>query len=349
MLVFNRAILFALIILSVLSAFLYSTIHILAPFLVALILAYFLAPLVKKLQRFQISRTFATIIVMLGVAVVIVLFSLTIIPLFYKQIMWVVSAVVDHRNDLGTMTTSFVEHYHVSPTIINAFKASFNDISSSVLTYFGNFITGLFQSGVTAVNIVTMIFITPIVLYYFLLDWPKIVRSIDSLIPRGMVTRYNIIKNDIDFTLSSFIRGQALVCLIMGLYYGVSLTAIGSESGLALGLISGVLTFIPYAGCLFSVFLSSFMVAVQYGELSRVAIVIAIYCIGQFVEGNFIVPKVIGSKLHLHPVWIIFGLLAGGALFGFVGVLVALPLTAIISVFIRYILQDYKSSLIYNT
>lgn len=344
----NRTVTIGLLCVIALSIFLYLTMHVLTPFIIALTLAYFLAPVVKKMQKYKIPRLYSVIIVMIAIVIIFVLFSLILIPLFYKQISWVINAVVNHKNDISIMTNSIVEHYHVNPTLIKAFKSSFNDISSSILTYFGNFITSLFQTGINAINIVTTIFITPIVLYYFLIDWPKIVSTIDSLIPRKMFKRYNIIKKDIDITLSNFIRGQASVCFIMGLYYIVTLNLAGSESGLALGIISGLLSFIPYAGCLFSAFLSCFMIAVQYEELSRVIIVVAVYCVGQFIEGNFIVPKVIGSKLQLHPVWIIFGLLTGGALFGFVGVLIALPLTAVIAVFIRCFHNDYKNSLIYS-
>lgn len=338
-----------ILILAVLFAFIYSVGDIIAPFATGLVIAYFCAPLVDRLERLKLGRTISTIIVMCGIVVLLLLFSMTVIPLLYKQISWLAHAAVVHKASLNNFIVSLTTSKYIPEDLISGLQTSFSEISSSILGFSGSLISRALQSSIAAVSMITMLFVTPIVLYYFLIGWPKIVSTIDSLIPRDMLTGYLSIKKDLDYALSNYVRGQSLVCLIMGIYYAIGLTLIGAESGLALGFISGVLTFIPYVGALFSVSLSCIVIAVQYASMTKVLMAMAVFALGQFIEGNFIVPNLVGSKLHLHPVWIMFGLLAGGALFGFIGMLLALPLTAVIAVIIRYLLKEYKNSPIYRS
>ncbi len=345
----KRTVVIFIIILAALFTLLYSVSQILTPFAIGLLLAYFCSPIVDKLERFKIGRSLSSVLVLSGILIVIVVFSVTVIPLLYNQISLLAYAAIERKDDLNQFVTSLIGRFHLYPTLMESLQSSFSDLGSSILGVFGNFISRAVESSIAAVNVIALVFVTPIVLYYFLVDWPRLVAVIDSLIPRKMLERYLALKKDIDYALSNFIRGQSLVCLIMGIYYAMGLTIIGTESALALGFIAGLLTFIPFVGALFSVSLTCLIIAVQYSSLTKVFMVIALFAFGNFIENNFIVPKFIGSRLHLHPVWVIFGLLAGGTLLGFIGILIALPLTAVIAVVIRYLLKDYKNSSIYSS
>jgi predicted PurR-regulated permease PerM len=349
MAVSKRTIIASTLAVTILLIMLYSVSQILAPFAIGLLLAYFCSPIVSIMEKLKFTRSLSSALVLVGIIAIITLFSIAVIPLLYNQIATLAHAAITHKDDISQLFSSLTQNYEIPSSMTESLQSALNGVSSRILGFFGNFISQILQSGMTAVSILSMLFITPIVFYYFLLDWPKIVASIDSLIPRKMFKRYTEIKGDIDNVLSSFIRGQSLVCLIMGLYYALGLTAIGTESGIALGLISGLLSFIPYVGWLFSLSLSILIVAIQYISITKVLMTVALFTVGNFIENNFIVPKFIGTRIHLHPVWTIFGMFAGGTLLGFVGILIALPLTAVIAVLIRYLLKDYKNSSIYSS
>lgn len=329
--------------------FLYGVKSILAPFVFALIVAYFLAPVISYLEKFKLSRTLSTIIVMCLLAVLIITISLTIIPILYKQISLFISKVIEQKEYIANIVpfvTSLLGE--VQPEISNKIGVMVSELSHEVLAFVGSVLKSFLQSGINTVNIISLVFVAPIVLFYTLRDWDRVVSSIQSLFPKKFNPIAKKLFNEIDYTLSGYVRGQTYVCLFLGLFYAVGLTIVGLESGFVLGMISGLLTFIPYAGAIFSCVLCILISLMQFAALKQVLVILALFAIGQFLEGQFVVPRFIGKNVNLHPVWIIFGLLAGGALMGFIGVLIALPLTAIIGVVIRFILSYYYKSKIYS-
>jgi predicted PurR-regulated permease PerM len=199
------------------------------------------------------------------------------------------------------------------------------------------------------VNVIVLIVIVPVVTFYLLLDWDRMVARIDALLPRDHAPTIRHLASEIDHTLSSFVRGQGVVCLILGTYYAIALALVGLQFGLVVGFVAGALTFIPYVGALVGGVLAIGLALFQFwGDWWWIVAVWAIFQSGQFVEGNILTPNLVGSSVGLHPVWLIFALSAFGALFGFVGLLVAVPVAAIIGVLVRFALGRYKESLLYT-
>jgi predicted PurR-regulated permease PerM len=190
--------------------------------------------------------------------------------------------------------------------------------------------------------------VTPIVAFFMMRDWHRMLAWIDADLPRDSVDIIRRIAREIDRTLTGFIHGQALVCLILAVYYGTALSLAGLESAVALGSLIGVLAIVPVAGVATGFALSVGLAALQYGTWPKVAVVCGIFIFGQTVEANILTPKLVGDRIHLHPVWVIFALLAGGKLFGLLGVLVSVPAAAVIGVMARFALDGYRRSAIYD-
>jgi predicted PurR-regulated permease PerM len=231
---------------------------------------------------------------------------------------------------------------------IDSVKRSISDVSGLVVGMAGTFVTNIFQSGMAFVQLLSLVLITPIVAFYLLRDWDRIVEEVDGLLPRAHA---NVIREQmaiINRTLAGFIRGQFNVCLLLGLYYALGLSMVGLQFGIVIGLSTGFLVIFPYVGLMLGMSIGLGVALFQFGPASEVLAVLAVFVSGQIIEGNFVTPKLVGDKVGLHPVWIIFGMLSGAALFGFVGVLLAVPATAVIGVLIRFALQQYLQSSYYQ-
>jgi predicted PurR-regulated permease PerM len=189
-----------------------------------------------------------------------------------------------------------------------------------------------------------LVFITPIVAFYLLRDWDRIIGAVDSWLPLRHAEAIRGLARDADGLLAGFIRGVAMVCLILGAFYAIALTVIGLEFGLIIGLLSGIASFVPFVGALFGFIFGVGVALTQFGDWQPISLVAGVFVIGQLAEGNWLTPKLVGSRVELHPVWVMFALLAGGALFGFVGVLLAVPLAVVISVLVRFGLGQYLKS-----
>ncbi|MFT6945183.1 MAG: putative PurR-regulated permease PerM, partial [Yoonia sp.] len=227
----------------------------------------------------------------------------------------------------------------------------------------GEFLNGVLSSALGLINILVLLIIVPVVAFYMLLDWDKMTAKIDDMLPRDHVETVRMLGREIDATLASFIRGQGTVCLILGTYYAVSLMIAGLNFGLIVGFIAGLITFIPYVGALVGGVLAIGLALFQFwGTVEvvdgdtvtyatnwlRIGIIGGIFGIGQFLEGNILTPKLVGGSVGLHPVWLLFALSVFGSLFGFVGMLVAVPIAAMIGVVTRWGLSQYKGSLLYR-
>jgi predicted PurR-regulated permease PerM len=212
----------------------------------------------------------------------------------------------------------------------------------------GRVITGVVTGGMAIANLLSLIFITPIVTFFVLRDWNLIIDTIDSWLPRPHLRIFREQARLVDEALSGFMRGQALVCLLFGVYYAVGLTVIGLEFGLVIGFLDGLLIFIPFLGGLTGALISSSLALAQFNEWREAIYVLILFGVGQTLEGNVVTPKLVGDRVHLHPVWIIFSLLAFGVLFGFIGVLIAVPVAAVLGVLTRFALRRYTMSTLYD-
>lgn len=345
----DRSVILSLVIIIV-AYLLYMIKGIIFPFILSLIFAYLLDPMVTRLQKYKISRTLGTIIVTLGFFTILVLIFTMIVPLMYNQISKLIEFLMHYKDSLNKhhMPAVVNKIKGLPPEYLDKFKQSLNSISGNLVNFATTLLKEIFYSGAVAVNTISLIFITPIVTFYLLKDWKNIPKTIKNLIPIKFKGESIQLFKELNQTLSGYLRGQILVCLILGCYYATSLSILGLESGLSLGILTGMFSFIPFVGILFGLALAILIAALQFQSLTYIIAVLGIFAIGQIMEGSFITPKLIGDKVGLNPVWIIFGLLALGALFGFIGVLIAVPLTAVLGVVIRFALTKYKQSELYK-
>jgi len=315
---------------------------IMLPFVVGIITAYFLDPLVDKFTAKGLGRTTSTAIVSVVFFSVIIISGAFIIPPLMEQAGRLIAAIPDYASHA-------LEHFKPYTEKLKGLVDAQNDSASGVDMvgnfagdagkYISNLLGNLIQSSFALVNLLSMIFITPVVSFYLLRDWDDMTAKIHTLLPAKHSATIIKILGEIDEIISGYIRGQTLVCLMLCAFYAIGLLLCGLHYGLIIGLMTGLLAFIPYVGLLAGMSVGVLSAVFQFEESWRIGAVVAIFIIGQFIEGNFITPKIVGERVKLHPVWIIFGLLAGGTLFGFTGVLVAVPVSAVIGVLVRFAIE----------
>jgi predicted PurR-regulated permease PerM len=321
---------------------------VLAPFVCSMIIAYFLDPLVDFLQKkFKLSRLFATSLVLgLFLASLAGLCSI-LLPIIYAQFADLVIALPTY---FKTITSDF---YPKIVAILNqlGFKldgtfshlAQNQEFTTKFVDFSKNFFGGAISSSFTFINILSLIFITPILVFYLLKDWDILIEKINAYLPKKISASTKKIAKDIDKTLSGYVRGQFNVCFILGIIYSSLLSFTDLNFGFLIGFLTGLFSFIPFVGMICGVTSAIVVALFQWGfDVGHIMQVSLVFIFGQLIESNFLTPKLIGSKIGLHPVWIIFGLFIFGALFGFVGVLIAVPLTAICGVIIKHLALEYK-------
>ncbi|MBN8530941.1 MAG: AI-2E family transporter [Alphaproteobacteria bacterium] len=341
-----------LAILALIVLFLYGIRVILLPFVVGLLVAYFLHPVVDRLSRISwLGRGGATAVVSVGFFAIAGGILILISPMLYTQSIELINKLPDIINHVRTNWFPRWEEMiaRFDPQYMQHAKESLTEASTGAVTFATALLAGLAKSGASLVNLVSLLFITPIVTFYMLKDWNNIIASADKLLPRSYAPSIREQAREIDRTLAGYIRGQTNVCLLLAAYYGLGLTLAGLNFGLAIGVLTGVLCFIPFVGFGIGFAVGLATAWFQFGDLSGVGVVAAIFIAGQVIEGNFITPQLVGERVGLHPVWIIFGMLAGGALLGIVGVLVAVPLSAVVGVLIRFAIKRYMKSPLYGS
>ena len=331
--------------------FLYVFSSILLPFLAGMILAYFLDPVADWLERRGLSRLAATILILVMFVIVLVLALMLIIPVLATQLADFLGRLPDYLSRLQALVTGFDPDW-LSETL-GVDPASLRDGLNSLLTQGAGFLSALFasiwSSGKTLIDLAGLFVITPVVAFYMLLDWDKMIATVDGWIPRDHLATVRAIAGDVDTAVAGFVRGQGTLCLILGVLYAIGLTAVGLNFGLLIGLFAGLVSFIPYVGSLLGLVLSVGVAIVQFWpEWHWIAVVAAIFFGGQFIEGNILQPNLVGKSVGLHPVWLMFALFAFGALFGFVGLLVAVPAAAAVGVLVRFALSRYLDSPLYR-
>jgi predicted PurR-regulated permease PerM len=324
---------------------------ILLPFATGFVIAYVLAPVVSRLERNGVPRALGSLLVLLlfllGVALIFVL----LVPLIEGQILQLIarvpSLVALAQGQLGKLIQLMQEQLPAEDV------SKLREVVGGKLGESVTFLVSLLQSMVTSsfaiLNIVSLVIVTPIVTFFLLRDWEEMVARLDSYVPRQAVETVREQAHLVSDTLVGFVHGQALVCFILAVYYATALSVAGLSQGLALGLLIGVLAIVPYVGWAIGFVLAIALAATQYGSWSGVLIVCGIFAFGSLVESNFLTPKLVGDRIHLHPVWVIFALFAGATLFGFVGILLAVPAAAVIGVLIRFALAQYRLSPVYDS
>jgi predicted PurR-regulated permease PerM len=345
----TRQLRFWLIGLVLLIVALYFLRGILLPFVAGMAIAYFLDPLCDRIEKLGCSRTWATTIVTALFLLAVLALAAVLLPPLETQLVAFLGELPTYIQvataKLGPLLKALRSHLPASAA------PSMSDVTGylgRIAGWGADTLGTVLSQGFALANLLSLIFITPIVTFYLLRDWDKMMMKIDLWLPRDHAAEIRGQLKEIDRTLAGFARGQATVCLCLALYYGLGLSLIGLNFGLALGLIAGVLSFIPFVGSFLALVGSIGLALAQFGTWQGVAMVIGLCVVGQVIEGNFLTPKLVGDRVRLHPVWVIFALLAGGALFGFVGLLLAVPVAAVCGVLARYSLRHYLGSRIYR-
>ena len=323
---------------------------ILLPFATGFVIAYVLAPMVAYLERRGVPRSLGSFLVLILFLVVLAGILVVLVPLIQGQIVELITRVPNlvHalQDQLGNLIVLLQERLPAED--VTKLRDLLGAKLAEAVTWIAGLVQGMITSSFAILNIVSLVVVTPIVTFFLLRDWDAMVAHVDSYLPRQSLETVRGQARIVSHTLVGFIHGQALVCLALAIYYGVALTAAGLQSGLALGLLIGVLAIIPILGTATGFILAIGLAALQYGSLTGILVVIGIFAFGQLVEANLLTPKLVGDRIHLHPVWVIFALFAGGTLYGFVGVLLAVPAAAVIGVLIRFALSRYRGSTLYD-
>ncbi len=331
---------------------------VLLPFVAGMAVAYFLDPVADRLEKWGLSRTLATSLIVFGFLVVLLLVILAIVPAMQGQLVDFLRKLPDYiirlRDTALPVLNGVIER--ISPDGMIA-KIEPSDVSERLagfiedsVAWLGSLLKQVWSGGLALVNLVSLLVITPVVTFYLLRDWDHLVAKVDHWLPRQHRDTIREQLSAINQVLAGFARGQATMCLVLAIYYATALTVIGLDFGLVIGTVTGLISFVPFVGAITGFVLAGGVAAIQYwpDDLVRIGIVLVVYVVGQFLEGNILTPRLVGDKVGLHPVWVIFGMLAGGTLFGFVGILIAVPLFATLGVLARFSLARYLDSRLYH-
>lgn len=335
--------------LAIFALFLIIFSSILLPFVVAMALAYFLDPVADRLEAWGLSRLWATVVILFIFILIFILALMIIVPVLVSQASDFIERLPNYVTQLQELLTA---ESTILPDWMNAQIAAIKEGFSGALAEGAGFLSKLFQqiwnSGKALVDIASLFVITPVVAFYLLLDWDDMVAKVDSWIPRDHVHTVRDLTKKIDYAIAGFVRGQGSLCVILGVFYAIGLSLVGLNFGLLIGIFAGLISFIPYVGSLVGLVLSVGVAVVQFWpEYGMIALVVVIFAAGQFLEGNILQPKLVGSRIGLHPVWLMFSLLAFAALFGFVGMLIAVPAAAAVAVLVRFAIERYLDSDLY--
>lgn len=319
---------------------------VLLPFVIGAAIAYFLDPVADRLETWGFSRVWATVSITLVALIVFVVMALAIVPLMIEQALALVNTAPQAATDLQAYLTQRFPALADGDSVI---RRSLQSLGATIQARGGELVNALATSALSLLNVLTLVVLVPVITFYLLMDWDRMVAEIDALLPRDHAPVIRELAGQIDRTLASFIRGQGMVCGIQGTFYAVSLMLAGLQFGLVVGFIAGLISFIPYVGALVGGALALGLAVFQFwGEWLMIAVIGGIFVAGQVLEGNFLTPKLVGGSVGLHPVWLIFALSVFGTLFGFVGMLIAVPVAASIGVLTRFGIAQYMASRLYR-
>lgn len=324
---------------------------VLLPFVAGMALAYLLDPVADWFERRGFSRLAATLMILLLFVVVLVIVLVLLVPVLGNQLLGFVDKLPGLVRSLQDLLTQHLGDRitKFSGLKVEDLQSSLGDIMGKAATWIGGVLKSVWSGGQALMSILSLFVVTPVVAFYMLLDWDHMVERIDSWLPRHHVETIRELAREMDGAVAGFVRGQVSVCLLLGLFYAVSLVMLGLNFGLLIGIGAGLVSFIPFVGAALGFIASMSVALVQFWpDWHWITAVAAVFAVGQFLEGNILQPKLVGESVGLHPVWLMFALFAFGYLFGFVGMLVAVPAAAMVGVLARFALRQYLASALYK-
>ncbi|MGQ3675066.1 AI-2E family transporter [Xanthobacter sp. TB0139] len=324
---------------------------ILLPFVMGIVLAYFLNPVVVRMERIGIRRMLAALVVVIIMLLVVVLVLLVLLPLLASQLLEFMNRLPSYVVRLQGLFTEENREWlsHIVGDRLPDMQRTISELMTQGVSYLLGLLSSVWTGGRALVSVFSLIVVTPVVMFYILCDWDNMVKFVDRLVPLPHRPVVRGLAVAMDGAVAGFVRGQAMVCLLLGSFYAVSLTLSGLNFALLIGLITGAITFIPYVGTLTGFVLAMGVAIVQFfPDWSMIGLIFGIFVIGQVLESYVLYPKLVGNSIGVHPVWLMFALFAFGYLFGFVGLLLAVPLTAIAGVLVSFAITRYRASILYT-
>ncbi|MDX1921814.1 MAG: AI-2E family transporter [Alphaproteobacteria bacterium] len=319
---------------------------VLTPFVLALAIAYFLNPLVSGLCKIGAPRWLGAIIVLLIFLAIITTATIFLAPLIRAQVVELVNSLPSYidtlQRELWPRIKDVLEHLPAVDT--GKLQDTFSQYTTDVVNFVGRMVGNVVTSSMALLDILALIVLTPVIAFYLMRDWQGMLSKVNSYLPVRHAPAIRQELHNIDMMIAGFIRGQALVSLALASFYSITLSLAGLKYGMVIGLISGLLSFIPIVGTLIGIITSLIMAFIQFDNMNSILMVGAIFAIAQILDGYFLTPKLVGDRVGLHPVWIIFAVLAGGKLFGAIGIIIAVPLAGTVAILIRLGLRQYRRS-----
>ena len=331
------------------AALLYVLSSVLMPFVAGLAVAYFLHPLADKLEGPIGSRSAAAALIMLAFILFIVGAGVSLFPLLQAQIVGLLALLPDAVETARNAIEPYIIRLEteLGASDLAKLKDAVGDYAGEIVAWLVGVLKNLFMGGRAFVNVLSLLLIMPIVSFFLLRDWKGVVAKFNDLLPRGSADTIRAQLNEMDTTIAGFVRGQALVCATLGAIYGTGLTLVGLDFGLLIGIGTGLMAFVPYVGMMMGSMVALAVAMMQFSEISDFLLVGLVFGVGQSIDAAFLTPTLVGGRVGLHPVWIIFALMTGGTLFGFTGVLLAVPTAAMIGVLVRFTIARYRASELY--
>ena len=323
---------------------------ILLPFVAAAGIAYFLDPPTTRLTRAGMPRGLAALLMVVALVAACLLFALLLYPLLLAQVGLLIGRVPSYVYSVRLWAGEVISHLQErlgSEYVDEKLRDLVSGQAGAMLAFVAGALSRIVGGGFALFNVLSLVVVTPVVAFYLLRDWRRAVARVDSWLPRRYAGVLRAQAREVDRILSAWLRGQALCCVALAIFYAVALSAVGLDLGLIVGLSAGLLSFIPYVGSITGGVASIGLAMAQFPTWTGVATVAGVFAAGQVLEGYVIYPRFLGDRVELHAVWVIFALFAGGAAFGFLGVLMAVPVAAALGVLLRFWLRRYLASPLY--
>jgi predicted PurR-regulated permease PerM len=324
---------------------------ILLPFIAGVAVAYALDPAADWFERRGFSRLWATLAILIMFVVLLAIVLITLVPVLAAQLVGLAQNLPQYVERLQALAMPLLDSeagrfLKIDPDSI---RTSISDFFGRGAGWVTTVLGSVWSGGLAILNVISLFVVTPVVAFYLLYDWDRVVAKADALLPRQYADTIRALVGEMSDTVAGFVRGQGLLCLFLGVFYAAGLALIGLDFGLLIGLGAGLISFIPYIGSILGLLVAISVALVQFWpDWIWIVATAAVFAVGQFIEGNILQPKLVGGRVGLHPVWLIFALVAFGYFFGFVGLLIAVPVSAAIGVLVRFAIRRYVESPLYS-
>lgn len=325
---------------------------ILSPFLVATLLAYLADPITDKLETYRLSRTSAVLVVFSGIMLICMIALLILLPKLTAQLAVVIKQVPLAINLFDQKVMPFLHQnlgLEIKELDFSFLKTLIRDNVKQTGNIINDLLSGIANSGLAIAAWLANLVLIPVVFFYMLRDWDVMIAKLNRLLPRDVESKVSLLTQECDEVLGAFIKGQFMVMLALGIVYSIGLWLVGLELALILGMLAGLASIVPYMGFIVGIIATAIAAMVQFNDPSILIWVTLVFAVGQALEGMVLTPLMVGDKIGLHPVAVIFAIMAGGQLFGFIGILIALPVAAVVMVFLRHLHFGYKQSTLYES